>query len=92
MNDLRLQDPDAILDHPINWSDWLQPGETISAVTCSIFPATGVSLSATGFTTTTTTVTVAGLTLGQVYRLTHHITTSAGREESRSLTIRGFSE
>ena len=92
MNDLRLQDPTAILDHPVDWSDWLQTGETITTATFSITPSSGVTLSGSSHTDTTSTVTVAGLAQGAIYRLSHHIATSVGREDTRSLTIRGFSE
>lgn len=96
MDDLRLQDPDAVLDHPIDWSDWLATGETITAFTPTITPSSGVTLSdddidaaADGTAAAQTTVTVAGLTHGTIYRLAHAVTTSAGREDVRSLTIRG---
>lgn len=92
MNDLRLQDPGAVLDHPVDWSDWLATGETITAATFAIVPdaedPAPTLLSLGAHTTTTTTVTVEGLTFGQIYRLEHSIETSAGREDTRSLTIR----
>jgi len=88
MGDYRLQDPGESLDHPIDWSDWLQTGETISSVTGSISPSTGVTLSSFTEANTTSTVTVSGLTFGQVYRLTFTIVTNADRTGTWSLTIR----
>jgi hypothetical protein len=38
MDDLRLQDPSATIDHPIDWSDWLQTGETITGADFAIVP------------------------------------------------------
>lgn len=90
MDDLRLQDPTAELDHPVDWADWLQEGETITGADFTLVPdASPTSLiTDDDFDDTSTTATVAGLTFGQVYRLEHTIETSAGRTDTRSLTIR----
>jgi hypothetical protein len=94
MDDLRLQDPTATTDHPIDWSDWLQAGETITGADFAIVPdleAPDTMLSNEDHDDTTTTVTVEGVTFGAMHRLLHTITTSAGRTDTRSLTIRGGS-
>lgn len=88
LTDYRLQDPSESLDHPIDWSDWLETDETISSVTGSISPNTGVTIGDFTESNTASTVTVSGLTHGQVYRLVHTITTNASRTATRSLTIR----
>lgn len=95
MDDYRLQDPSASIDHPIDWEDWLQPGEVVYGADFSITPDDSPTLLSTDspyFSDTTTSVTVSNLTVGQIYRLSHTITTSAGRIDTRSLTIRCFPE
>lgn len=86
MNDLLLQAPDAAIDRPMDWSDYLMEGETIDAFTPSITP--DAELTEDDIDEAVTTVRVGGLTFGKVYTLSHAITTNAGREDVRSLTIR----
>lgn len=91
MNDLLLQAPEAVIDRPIAWADYLLEGETILTFTPTITPDDGVDLTDDGLDEDddqVTTVKVGGLTFGQVYTLKHAILTSAGREDTRSLTIR----
>lgn len=83
-------DPSDVLDFQHDWDDnWLAAGETISASTWTISP-TGPNITspAPSNTTTTTTCWVSGCTLGQVYRLVNHITTSASRQTDRTVVIR----
>lgn len=93
--DYRLQDPGEALDHPIDWSDWLQSGESIASVSFTITPdesPTLVSADSPGFTGDVSTCTVDGVEMAEIYRLTHTIVTTVGRRGVRSLTIRGFKE
>ena len=79
------KDPDAVLDYVWDWSSWLAGGETIST---SVFTVTaGITVNSTSNTTTTATVWLSGGTNG-VYTVANKITTSAGRTDERSLTIR----
>lgn len=86
------KDPTAVLDFGINWSDvtavggpWLQGGETITASTWTV-PA-GLTKNSDSKTSSATTVWLSGGTPGAQYQITNTITTSAGRTDSRSLTI-----
>lgn len=91
MNDLLLQAPDAVIDRPISWADYLLEGETITAFEASISPDDGADLTDDGIDEDddqVTTVKVGGLTFGKVYELRHAIQTNAGRTDTRSLTIR----
>ncbi|MFC7048902.1 hypothetical protein [Emcibacter nanhaiensis] len=88
-----LKDPSAVVDFSIDWgADYLQAGEDILASSWSIFPDDGDSSLAidqeAGPETGVTAVFVSGGQSGVIYRLTNHISTSQGRADERSLTIR----
>ena len=80
------QDPQDKLDRTFDWSQWLTGGETISTSTWSVTPS-GPTTSSLSNTTTTATVWLTGGTAGQVYAVTNHIITSAGREADRTLNL-----
>ena len=84
------KDPDAVLDYSIDWSAWLPTGDTITASTYTVNSdaADAIVVDDTSFNTTTTTVWLSGGVAGQTYTVTNHITTSAGRQDDRSLTIK----
>ncbi len=88
-----IHDPDAKLDYGHDWAGttahpWLEDGETITASTWSVTFGTEADLTLTASTHDDTTTTVwvegAGGTLGPVYHITNHVTTSAGREDDRT--------
>ncbi|MFJ5231037.1 hypothetical protein ACIQBJ_14220 [Kitasatospora sp. NPDC088391] len=93
-----LKDPDAILDWIWDWSDWLASGETIA--TSTFITSAGITVPARvplpgggtvpGASNTTTTATVwwSGGSPSQPYLITNRITTSAGRTDDRSITVR----
>jgi hypothetical protein len=65
---------------------WLATGETITASTWTI--PTGITKVSDAFSSTATVVWISGGTLGASYQITNHITTSAGREDDRSILIK----
>lgn len=82
----RKKDPDATLDWVWDWNEWLDEGETIS--TSTFFATVGLVITQSSNTTKTATVWLSGGTAGQVYQVTNRITTSSGRTDDRSITIR----
>lgn len=80
-----LKDPDATLDFEVDWSQWLQASETITASGWTV-PA-GLTRVSDTHTGTTATVWLSGGVLGQRYTVTNEITTSGGRIDDRSLHI-----
>lgn len=87
MNDHYLHDPQAILDYGKDWTDWLTGAETVTAVTAT---ATGLTIStpaAVSGAGKITTVWLTGGTIGTVYPVTFHITTSAGRQDDRTIWL-----
>jgi len=80
------KDSAAVLDYLIDWSEWLATAETITASTMTVDPA-GLTVQSTSFTATTATVWLTGGALGARHAVTNHITTSAGRQDDRTITV-----
>ena len=79
------KDPDSVIDYGVDWSNWLDAGETIST---SVWPDLGDLVSESeSNTTTATAIFVSGGVLGATYTLTNRITTNQGRTEDRSMFI-----
>lgn len=82
-----IKDPQATLDYVIDWAAWLATGETITAFTVTVPTGLTQATPAPSATATTVTVWLAGGTPGQRYTVTVHVTTSAGRQDDRSIQI-----
>lgn len=81
-----IKDPDADLDWHFDWTDWLDEGEAISASVMT--PSAGITIHSAAFSSTDTTIWVAGGTVGNVYSVANKITTSVGRIDERTIRIR----
>jgi hypothetical protein len=81
-----LKDPDATLDWRFDWTDWLDDGETITASVMTV--SAGLVLVSQSNSVSAATVWVSGGTTGSVYSVANRITTSAGRIDERTITIR----
>ncbi len=79
-----IQDDGAKLDYGFDWHLWLGT-DTIATSTWTV-PA-GLTASLLSFTPTTTTIWLAGGTLGQSYSVVNQITTAAGRTDERTIVI-----
>lgn len=80
------KDPDAVLDWVWDWSEWLAPGETISVSTMTV--SAGLGLDSQSNTLATATAWLSGGEPGTPYLVSNRITTSAGRTDELSITIR----
>lgn len=80
------KDPDAVLDWVFDWNKWLSEFETITVSLFIVDP--GITVNSSTHTTKTATVWLAGGTEGQVYRVTCRVTTTEGRTDDRSFTLR----
>lgn len=80
------KDPDATLDWIFDWTPWLGEFETITDAIFITDP--GLVTVAYSHTAKTSTVWLSGGTEGQVYRVTNRVTTSDGRIDDRSFTLR----
>lgn len=79
-----VKDPDATLDYGLDWSAWLEEGETITDSEW-IVPG-GLTLVSESFDGTTTTVWLSGGTLGQSYAVVNRVTAGA-RIDDRTLRL-----
>jgi len=79
------KDPNAILDYAVDWSRWLA-GDEIATSEWTV--SSGLTKVSDSKTTTKATVWLSGGTAGQSYTVTNRITTTGGRTEERSFTIR----
>jgi hypothetical protein len=74
------------LDYTIAWSSWLPDGDTIVAASWDV-PAGLTEPAAASFTTTTTTVWLAGGVAETDYDVACQVTTDDGRVVERSIRI-----
>ena len=81
----RDKDPQAVLDYVIDWTAWLQVGETIVASVVAV--PLGITLNSQPNTATTVTAWLSGGTVGRSYIVTSHITTNLGRQDDRSIRV-----
>ena len=81
------KDPSAVLDHGMDWTSWLDEGETIASQTVVATPA-GLTIAAVAQANGIVSWRVSGGTLGQDYIATCRVTTSIGRVDERSVRYR----
>lgn len=81
------KDPAAVLDYGMDWTDWLDEGETIVGLAAvSALPA-GLVITAVEHADNVVSFRVGGGQLGQTYIITCRINTSIGRIDERSLRL-----
>ena len=87
---LLLKDPEATLDYSVDWgADYLSEDALVeSAWTVVPDEPGGVSVVSGRFDLLTATAQVEGGIAGRMYRLTNHVVTAEGREDSRSIMLR----
>ena len=87
---LLLKDPEALLDYSVDWGADYLSGDVLSESSWHVSPAEtgGVSIVSSRFDLLQSTVEVGGGQPGKVYRLTNHVVTAEGREDSRSIMLR----
>ncbi len=87
---LIVKDPDAVLDYAIDWTDWLGT-DTITSSVWTADSSSGIEVESDSVDTAghVCTVRLAGGNISTApYRVTHQITTAAGRTDERSLLIK----
>lgn len=80
------KDPDDRKDYTIDWSKWLEAGDTIASVAWVV--DAGINNDAVAHTTTTATIYLSGGTAGVSYNVTCRITTSFGLIADQSFQVR----
>lgn len=80
-----IKDPDARLNYTLNWSKWLDSGDTISSA--SWIHDTALTAVSNSNTTTTATIILEGGKLAKKYRVTCRIATANGLIDDRSFFL-----
>ncbi len=82
-------DPDAVLEYFCEWQRWLAPfGDSLDTSAWLISPDT-LARGLETRTETRATIELSGAQAGQVYLVTNHIETAAGRKDDRSIYLVG---
>ena len=87
---LLLKDPEAVLDYAVDWGAEYLGGDALTQSSWSVVPAEagGLTIVSNRFDLLNSSVQVGGGIAGRIYRLTNHVTTAEGREDSRSIMLR----
>ena len=80
-----LKDPAAVLDYAVDWGRWLDEGETIASHTVTV--PTGLTLDSSNEADGKVTAWLSGGTANESYTVSYAITTSAGRQDERSIAV-----
>ena len=85
-----LKDPEAVLDYAVDWGAEYLTGDALATSNWSVSPdePDGASIAGHAFDLLIATVQVAGGVPGKIYRVTNHVTTVGGRQDSRSIMLR----
>jgi hypothetical protein len=82
-----VRDPSSVLDYAFDWTAWLTGGDTITSHTVTADdPA--LTVDSTDATGTVITAWLSGGVVGSTYAITCHITTTQGRTDDRTITVR----
>lgn len=80
-----VMDPQAVLDFAFDWSGWLAGAETIIAQT--VVATAGLTVATVTQSTGVVTAWLSAGTVDTTVTVTCHITTSAGRQDDRSIYV-----
>jgi len=85
-----FKDPDEILDYKLNWAPRLEPGDTIVTSIWLLPTVTGAPLvqESAEFTTTSSTIWLAGGELNATYDITNRVTTMGGRTMDQTVRLK----
>lgn len=80
-----FKDPNGVLDYEFDWTQWLETGDTIASHVATVV---GAVKNSSANSTTSVTVWVSGGTVGINATIACRITTTAGRVDERTVTLR----
>jgi hypothetical protein len=83
------KDPDSILDYSVDWTDWAQPGETITTTTFTVESGgANLTLANPGSLTNIATVTISGGDVGNIYVIKNTIVTNNDNTDVRRFRVK----
>ncbi len=80
-----VKDPQAVLDYTVDWTDWLVAADVISSHTVTV--PSGITKDSSSDTDTAVTAWISGGTADTSYDVVYHVTTTAGRQDDRTVTL-----
>ena len=85
-----LKDPEAVLDYSVDWGAEYLDADQLATSEWSIEPAEagGVTVEASAFDATTSTIKAGGGVPGRLYRLINQVVLGSGRIDTRSIVLR----
>lgn len=85
-----LKDPEAVLDYSVDWGAEYLDGDLLAESAWAVVPQEpgGLTIEASDFDATTTTVSAGGGIAGRLYRLVNGVVLQSGRVDSRSIVLR----
>jgi hypothetical protein len=84
-----VQGVDEVVDYSIDYSAFLGNDTIVaSSWTCDVSSSSGLELSKSSYSTTSTTIWVAAGLAGYAYRLLNHVTTAGGRQFDRKMWVK----
>ena len=75
----------AVLDYNVDWTDWLESGDTIQTSVWTVEP--GITQDSESETGQVATIWLSGGMAGRSYRVTNQIVTTAGRTNDQPMII-----
>jgi len=87
---LLLKDPEATLDYSVDWGSEYLSGDVLAESGWMVSPVEegGLTVIGSQFDLLIATAQISGGVAGRLYRLTNHVVTVEGREDSRSIMLR----
>lgn len=79
------KDPNSVLDYKVDWSAWLQSGETISSH--EVVKVGSITVDSSTNDDTSVTVWISGGSVGEYTTVTTRITTNEGRTEDKTFRL-----
>lgn len=79
--------PSTVSDYFLDWSSWLDTGETITASVWTVPTGITQTTPAPSFTAEQTKIWLTGGTIGESYVILNTITTSTGRQTAKTFTL-----
>ena len=87
----KRKDPDSIVDFGIDWTEWLNTGDSVSSAAWSVTSPSGdgdpIAVDSSSESGAVCTAITSGGTAGNKYELKCRMTTTAGLVEDRTIII-----
>lgn len=88
---IKRKDPDSVIDFGLDWSEWLNTGDTVSSATWTVTSPSGdldpIAVDSSNVSGAICTAVTSGGTAGNKYELKCRVTTTNGLTEDRTIIV-----